>query len=90
MGKATKESYGIALATIGKDNENIVVLDADLSKSTKTNVFLNEFPDRFFNVGIAEQNLMGVAAGLANVGKIPFASTFAVFATGRAFEIRRN
>lgn len=90
MGKATRESYGIALATIGKYNENIVVLDADLSKSTKTNVFLNEFPDRFFNVGIAEQNLMGVAAGLANVGKIPFASTFAVFATGRAFEVIRN
>lgn len=90
MGKATRESYGSALAIIGKENENIVVLDADLSKSTKTNVFLNEFPDRFFNVGIAEQNLMGVAAGLANVGKIPFASTFAVFATGRAFEIIRN
>lgn len=90
MGKATRESYGSALALIGKENENIVVLDADLSKSTKTNVFLNEFPDRFFNVGIAEQNLMGVAAGLANIGKIPFASTFAVFATGRAFEIIRN
>lgn len=90
MGKATRESYGAALAIIGKENENIVVLDADLSKSTKTNVFLNEFPDRFFNVGIAEQNLMGVAAGLANIGKIPFASTFAVFATGRAFEIIRN
>jgi transketolase len=90
MGKATRESYGAALAAIGRENENIVVLDADLSKSTKTNIFLNEFPDRFFNVGIAEQNLMGVAAGLANVGKIPFASTFAVFATGRAFEIIRN
>jgi transketolase len=90
MGKATRESYGAALAAIGRKNENIVVLDADLSKSTKTNIFLNEFPDRFFNVGIAEQNLMGVAAGLANVGKIPFASTFAVFATGRAFEIIRN
>ncbi|MDZ4957033.1 transketolase family protein, partial [Clostridium perfringens] len=67
MGKATRESYGAALAAIGRENENIVVLDADLSKSTKTNMFLNEFPDRFFNVGIAEQNLMGVAAGLANV-----------------------
>ncbi|GAB6168270.1 transketolase family protein [Clostridium carnis] len=90
MGKATRESYGIALAKLGRENKDIVVLDADLSKSTKTNVFLSEFPERFFNVGIAEQNLMGVAAGLSNVGKIPFASTFAVFATGRAFEIIRN
>lgn len=90
MGKATRESYGIALAELGMENENIVVLDADLSKSTKTNEFLKKCPERFFNVGIAEQNLMGVAAGLSNVGKIPFASTFAVFATGRAFEIIRN
>lgn len=90
MGKATRESYGFALVELGNENKDIVVLDADLSKSTKTNDFRAKFSDRFFNVGIAEQNLMGVAAGLANVGKIPFASTFAVFATGRAFEIIRN
>lgn len=90
MGKATRESYGLALFELGNENKDIVVLDADLSKSTKTNDFRAKFSDRFFNVGIAEQNLMGVAAGLANVGKIPFASTFAVFATGRAFEIIRN
>ncbi|MBU3133950.1 transketolase family protein [Clostridium gasigenes] len=90
MGKATRESYGMALVELGYENENIVVLDADLSKSTKTNDFKNKFKDRFFNVGIAEQNLMGMAAGLSNVGNIPFASTFAVFATGRAFEIIRN
>ena len=90
MGRATRESYGIALLELGEENKDVVVLDADLSKSTKTNGFKNEFPDRFFNVGIAEQNLMGVAAGLSNVGKIPFTSTFAVFAAGRAFEIIRN
>lgn len=90
MGKATRESYGIALVELGRENEKIVVLDADLSKSTKTNGFKSEFKDRFFNAGIAEQNLMGMAAGFANVGNIPFASTFAVFATGRAFEIIRN
>ena len=70
MGRATRESYGIALLELGEENKDVVVLDADLSKSTKTNGFKNEFPDRFFNVGIAEQNLMGVAAGLSNVGKI--------------------
>ena len=90
MGKATRESYGEALIQIGHENENIVVLDAVLSKSTKTNGFKTEFPDRFFNAGIAEQNLMGMAAGMSNIGLIPFASTFAVFATGRAFEIIRN
>ena len=90
MGKATRESYGMALVELGKENKNIVVLDADLSKSTKTADFKKEFNDSFFNVGIAEQNLMGMAAGLANVGLVPFASTFAVFATGRAFEIIRN
>ncbi|MDU4750345.1 MAG: transketolase family protein [Clostridium butyricum] len=90
MGKATRESYGEALIQIGHENENIVVLDADLSKSTKTNGFKTEFPDRFFNAGIAEQNLMGMAAGMSNIGLVPFASTFAVFATGRAFEIIRN
>ncbi|WP_315076503.1 transketolase family protein [uncultured Clostridium sp.] len=90
MGKATRESYGMALVELGHENEKIVVLDADLSKSTKTNGFKEEFKDRFFNAGIAEQNLMGMAAGFANVGNIPFASTFAVFASGRAFEIIRN
>lgn len=90
MGKATRESYGMALVELGRENENIVVLDADLSKSTKTADFKKLYSDRFFNVGIAEQNLMGMAAGLSNVGFVPFASTFAVFATGRAFEIIRN
>jgi len=90
MGKATRESYGIALLELGHENDKVVVLDADLSKSTKTNGFKEEFKDRFFNAGIAEQNLMGMTAGFANVGNIPFASTFAVFATGRAFEIIRN
>ncbi|MBW6411273.1 transketolase family protein [Clostridium weizhouense] len=90
MGKATRESYGMALVELGHENEKVVVLDADLSKSTKTNGFKEEFKDRFFNAGIAEQNLMGMAAGFANVGNIPFASTFAVFATGRAFEVIRN
>ncbi|GAA0816014.1 transketolase family protein [Clostridium tertium] len=90
MGKATRESYGMALVELGKENEKVVVLDADLSKSTKTCDFKNMFKDRFFNAGIAEQNLMGMAAGFANVGNIPFASTFAVFATGRAFEVIRN
>lgn len=90
MGLATREAYGKALVELGKENENIVVLDADLSKSTKTADFAKAYKDRFINVGIAEQNLMGVSAGLASYGKIPFASTFAVFATGRAFEIIRN
>lgn len=87
---ATREAYGKALAALGKENENVVVLDADLSKSTKTAVFKKEFPERFFNMGIAEQNLIGTAAGLSTSGKIPFASTFAMFASGRAFEIIRN
>lgn len=90
MGKATREAYGDALAAVGAKNKNIVVLDADLSKSTKTNVFKEQFPDRFFNVGIAEQNLISVGAGLAAAGKIPFVSSFAMFATGRAFEQIRN
>ncbi len=87
---ATREAYGKALAALGRINSDIVVLDADLSKSTKTADFAQEFPERFFNAGIAEQNMMGVAAGLAAAGKIPFASTFAVFASGRAFEQIRN
>lgn len=89
-GIATREAYGKTLVELGRENPKIVVLDADLSKSTKTSDFAKAFPERFFNIGIAEQNLMGVAAGLAAVGKIPFASTFAVFAAGRAFEIIRN
>ncbi|NLV88402.1 MAG: transketolase family protein [Tissierellia bacterium] len=87
---ATRDAYGEALKELGEINENIVVLDADLSGSTKTSVFQKAFPNRFFNVGIAEQNLIGTAAGLATAGKIPFASSFAMFATGRAFEIIRN
>lgn len=90
MGKATREAYGQALAAVGAKNQNIVVLDADLSKSTKTDTFKKEFPERFFNVGIAEQNLISVGAGLAAAGKIPFVSSFAMFATGRAFEQIRN
>lgn len=90
MKMATRDAYGEFLATYAKENENIVVLDADLSKSTKTASFQSVCPERFFNMGIAEQNLMGVAAGMAASGKIPFASTFAIFAAGRAFEIIRN
>ena len=88
--KATRESYGETLLELGGENENIVVLDADLSSATKTSLFAKEFPDRFINVGIEEQNMMGIAAGLSTFGKIPFASTFAVFATGRAYEQIRN
>lgn len=87
---ATREAYGKALARIGQENDNIVVLDADLSKSTKTADFKAVCPERFINMGIAEGNMMSVAAGMAACGKIPFASTFAVFATGRAFEQIRN
>ncbi|RDY23556.1 transketolase family protein [Romboutsia maritimum] len=87
---ATREAYGKALVKLGQVNDNVVVLDADLSKSTKTNDFSKTFPERFFNMGIAEQNLIGSACGLATAGKIPFASTFAMFATGRAFEVIRN
>ncbi len=87
---ATRDAYGEALKELGAINKDIVVLDADLSGSTKTSVFKKAFPDRFFNVGIAEQNLIATAAGLATAGKIPFASSFAVFATGRAYEIIRN
>jgi len=87
---ATRDAYGEALKELGKINKDVVVLDADLSGSTKTAVFAKEFPERFINVGIAEQNLIGTAAGLATTGKIPFASSFAMFAAGRAFEIIRN
>ncbi len=86
LGLATREAYGRTLAALGRDNPNIVVLDADLSKSTMTKLFADEFPDRFFNAGIAEQNMVGMAAGLASCGKIVFASTFAVFLPGRCFD----
>lgn len=88
--QATRDAYGKALVALGAENPNIVVLDADLSKSTKTADFAKHYPERFFNMGIAESNLLGTAAGFATTGKIPFASTFAVFATGRAFEQIRN
>ncbi|MGE5560208.1 MAG: transketolase family protein [Chloroflexota bacterium] len=87
---ATRQAYGDTLVELGRDNPDIVVLDADLSKSTMTAGFAKAYPDRFFNAGIAEQDLMGMAAGLSTMGKIPFASTFAVFAAGRAFEQVRN
>lgn len=83
---ATRDAYGQALVELGRENEKIVALDADLSGSTKTALFGKEFPGRFFNAGIAEANMIGMAAGLAAGGMIPFASTFAVFAAGRAFE----
>ncbi len=84
--KATRAAYGDALLQLGKDRPDIVALDADLSGSTKTGKFAKEFPDRFFNVGIAEADMVGTAAGLALAGKVPFASTFAVFETGRAWD----
>lgn len=87
---ATRQSYGEELAKLGEENKNIVVLDADLSSATKTGIFSKKFPERFVNVGISEQNLMGVAAGLSTFGKIPYASTFAVFAAGRAYDQIRN
>ena len=87
---ATRESYGNALKELGAVNEKVVVIDADLAGSTKTAVFRNAYPERHFNCGIAECNVMGTAAGMASMGLIPFASTFAMFAAGRAFEIVRN
>ncbi|HCX62568.1 MAG TPA: transketolase, partial [Clostridiales bacterium] len=90
MAKATREAYGEALKKLAASNPDIVVLDADLSGSTKTSEFKKVSPERFYNVGIAEQNLVGTAAGMSLAGKIPFASTFAMFAAGRAFEIIRN
>ncbi len=87
---ATRDAYGKKLAEMGEKYANIVVLDADLSGSTKTAVFAKKFPQRFFNMGVAEQDLMGTAAGFALMGKVPFVSTFAMFATGRAWEIVRN
>lgn len=87
---ATRESYGNALVELGKEHDNLVVLDADLAAATKTGVFKNSFPDRHINCGIAECNMVGVAAGMAATGKVPFASSFAMFAAGRAFEQVRN
>lgn len=84
--KATRESYGEALELLGRENENIVVLDADLAGATKTNVFAKSFPNRFFDMGIAEQDMVGTAAGLATTNKIPYVSSFAVFLAGRAYD----
>jgi transketolase len=83
---ATRDAYGETLAELGGENGDIVVLDADLSGSTKTSLFAKKFPERFFNMGIAEANMVGTAAGLAAAGKVPFVSTFAIFAVGRAWE----
>lgn len=87
---ATRQSYGEALAKLGEENENVVVLDADLSGATKTSIFAKKFPERFFDIGIAEQDMIGTAVGLSTFGKIPFASTFAMFAAGRAYDQIRN
>lgn len=87
---ATRDSYGAALAELGKEYPNLVVLDADLAESTRTSMFKKVFPERHIDIGIAESNMMGIAAGLATTGKIPFVSTFAMFAAGRAFEQVRN
>ena len=84
--KATRQSYGEALEKLGEENKKIVVLDADLSAATKTSIFAKKFQDRFFDMGIAEANMMGVAAGMASCGKIPYVSTFAAFAAGRAYD----
>ena len=87
---ATRESYGKAVTELGRDHEDIIVLDADLAEATKTAVFRKEFPERHIDCGIAEANMIGISAGLAAAGKVPFASSFAMFATGRAFEQIRN
>ena len=88
--QATREAYGNALLALGAEREDLIVMDADLSGSTKTGVFAKTYPERFFNMGIAEQNMYAAAAGLALSGKVVCASTFAMFAAGRAFEIIRN
>lgn len=87
---ATRDAYGNALVKLGETNPDVVVLDADLSKSTRTSMFAKKFPERFFQMGIAEADMMATAGGLAAMGKIPFASTFAIFATGRAYDQIRN
>ena len=88
--KATRQSYGEALEELGNENENVVVLDADLSAATKTSIFAKKFPERFFDIGIAEANMLGIAAGMASWGKIPYISTFAAFAAGRAYDQIRS
>ena len=88
--KATRQSYGEALVELGKENENIVVLDADLATATKTIEFAKKYPERFFDIGIAEADMIGTAAGMATCGKMPYASTFAVFAAGRAYDQIRS
>ena len=88
--KATRQSYGEALLELGKENASVVVFDADLSSATKTSIFAKEFPDRFFDMGIAEQNMVSTSAGVATCGKIPYVSTFAMFAAGRAYDQIRN
>lgn len=88
--KATRDAYGETLVELGSEREDIVVLDADLSESTKTGKFAKKYPDRFFNLGVAEQNLVGTAAGLSQSGLVPFASSFAMFLSGRAWEVVRN
>lgn len=88
--KATRQSYGESLEILGEKNKNIVVLDADLSSATKTSMFAKKYPDRFFDMGIAEANMVGVAAGMASCGKIPYISTFAAFAAGRAYDQIRS
>ena len=90
MGKSLRVSYGEALVEQGAKNDKIVVFDADLANATQTAMFKKAYPDRFFDMGIAEQNMMGVAAGFAHEGFIPFVSTFALFGAGRGFEIIRN
>lgn len=87
---ATRQSFGEALKELGAENKNVVVLDADLSGATKTNIFAKAYPDRFFDIGIAEQNMIGIAAGMSTCGKTPFASSFAVFVTGRVYDQIRN
>ena len=88
--KSIRSIFGKTLAQLGKTNPDIVVLDADLSCSTQTQIFAKEFPNRFFNCGIAEQDMIATAAGLASVGKVPFAASFAMFATGRTYDQIRN
>ena len=87
---ATRDSYGNALVELGKEHDNLIVFDADLAGATKTGTFKKAFPDRHFNAGIAESNMIGMAAGAATMGLIPFASSFAMFAAGRGFEQIRN
>src|SRR5215472_12311225 len=86
MGMATREAFGKALVELGRENKDVVALDADLSKSTYTNLFAKEFPERFFECGIAESNMVGIGGGLATAGKIPFASSFSCFLLNKGFE----